>query len=104
MSGGRGQTLSSGAQQQDKGQWAQTEAEEAPAEDEEHEEELFWEVPRLSSEKSFLQPLSSSLLGAEVFFSRACVPGPRLALQKGFFQCRRGNCERLQTMLNRLKR
>ena len=28
-------TLSSGAQRQDKGQWAQTEAEEAPAEDEE---------------------------------------------------------------------
>jgi len=35
VSGGWGQTLSSGAQQQDKGQWAQTEAEEAPAEDEE---------------------------------------------------------------------
>jgi len=35
VSGGRGQTLSSGAQQQDKGQRAQTEAEEAPAEDEE---------------------------------------------------------------------
>jgi len=34
-SGGRGQTLSSGAQQQDKGQWAQTEAEEVPPEDEE---------------------------------------------------------------------
>jgi len=34
-SGGRGQTLSSGAQRQDKGQWAQTEAEEAPAEPEE---------------------------------------------------------------------
>ena len=30
-----GQTLSSGAQRQHKGQWAQTEAEEAPAEDEE---------------------------------------------------------------------
>jgi len=38
VSGGRDQTLSSGAQQQDKGQWAQTEAEEAPAE---HEEELL---------------------------------------------------------------
>jgi len=35
VSGGRGQTLSSVAQQQDKGQWAQTEAEEVPAEDEE---------------------------------------------------------------------
>jgi len=35
VSGGRGQTLSSGAQRQDKGQWAQTEAEEVPAEDEE---------------------------------------------------------------------
>jgi len=35
VSGGRGQTLFSGAQRQDKGQWAQTEAEEAPAEDEE---------------------------------------------------------------------
>ena len=35
MSRGWGQTLSSGAQRQDKGQWAQTEAEEAPAEDEE---------------------------------------------------------------------
>ena len=34
----KGQTLSSGAQRQDKGQWAQTEAEEAPAE---HEEELL---------------------------------------------------------------
>ena len=33
--GGWGQTLSSGAQRQDKGQWAQTEAEEVPAEDEE---------------------------------------------------------------------
>ena len=38
MSGGRGQTLSSGAQRQDKGQWAQTEAEEVPSE---HEEELL---------------------------------------------------------------
>jgi len=35
VSGGRGQTLFSGAQRQDKGQRAQTEAEEAPAEDEE---------------------------------------------------------------------
>jgi len=35
VSGGRGQTLSSGAQRQGKGQRAQTEAEEAPAEDEE---------------------------------------------------------------------
>ena len=38
MSGGRGQTLFSGAQQQDKGQRAQTEAQEVPSE---HEEELF---------------------------------------------------------------
>ena len=38
MSGGRGQTLSSGAQRQDKGQRAQTEAQEVPAE---HEEELL---------------------------------------------------------------
>ena len=38
MSGGWGQTLSSGAQEQDKGQQAQTEAEEVPAE---HEEELL---------------------------------------------------------------
>jgi len=38
VSGGRGQTLSSGAQRQDKGQWAQTEAGEVPAE---HEEELL---------------------------------------------------------------
>jgi len=37
-SGGWGQALFSGAQQQDKGQRAQTEAEEAPAE---HEEELL---------------------------------------------------------------
>ena len=37
MSGGWGQTLFSGAQQQDKGQWAQTEAQEVPSE---HEEEL----------------------------------------------------------------
>ena len=35
MSAGWGQTLFSGVQQQDKGQWAQTEAEEAPAEPEE---------------------------------------------------------------------
>ena len=38
MSGGRSQTLFSGAQQQDKGQWAQTKAEEVPSE---HEEELL---------------------------------------------------------------
>ena len=38
MSEGRGQTLFSGAQRQDKGQRAQTEAEEVPAE---HEEELL---------------------------------------------------------------
>jgi len=38
VSGGLGQILSSGAQRQDKGHWAQTEAEEAPAE---HEEELL---------------------------------------------------------------
>ena len=38
MSGGRGQTLFSGAQRQDKGQWAQAEADEVPSE---HEEELL---------------------------------------------------------------
>ena len=38
VSGGWGQALFSGAQRQDKGQWAQTEAQEAPAE---HEEELL---------------------------------------------------------------
>jgi len=38
VSGGWGQTLFSGAQQQDKGQRAQAEAEEIPAE---HEEELL---------------------------------------------------------------
>ena len=38
VSGGWSQALSSGAQRQDEGQWAQTEAEEAPAE---HEEELL---------------------------------------------------------------
>jgi len=38
VSGGRGQTLSSGAQRQDKGQWAQTEAEEVLSE---REEELL---------------------------------------------------------------
>jgi len=38
VSGGQGQTLSSGAQRQDKGQWAQTEAQEVPPE---HEEELL---------------------------------------------------------------
>ena len=38
MSGGWGQTLFSGAQWQDKGQWAQTEAQEVPSE---HEEELL---------------------------------------------------------------
>ena len=37
MSEGQGQTLFSGAQQQDKGQWAQTEAQEVSSE---HEEEL----------------------------------------------------------------
>jgi len=35
VSGGWGQTLSSGAQRQDKGQWAQTEAWEVPSEQEE---------------------------------------------------------------------
>ena len=38
MSGGWGQILFRGAQRQDKGQWAQTEAEEVPSE---HEEELL---------------------------------------------------------------
>jgi len=38
VSRGRGQTLFSGAQRQDKGQWAQTEAQEVPSE---HEEELL---------------------------------------------------------------
>ena len=38
MSEGWGQTLFSSAQQQDKGQWAQTEAQEVPSE---HEEELL---------------------------------------------------------------
>jgi len=38
VSGGWGKTLSSGAQQQDNGQWAQTEAQEVPSE---HEEELL---------------------------------------------------------------
>jgi len=38
VSGGWGQALFSSAQRQDKGQWAQTEAEEVPAE---HEEELL---------------------------------------------------------------
>ena len=38
MSGGWGQTLFSGAQRQDKGQWAQTEAQEVLSE---HEEELL---------------------------------------------------------------
>jgi len=38
VSGGWGQALFSDAQQQDKGQWAQTEAEEVPAE---YEEELL---------------------------------------------------------------
>jgi len=33
--GGWGQTLFSGAQRQDQGQWAQTEAQEVPSEDEE---------------------------------------------------------------------
>ena len=35
MSGGWGQALFSGAQRQDKGQWAQTEAQEVPSEPEE---------------------------------------------------------------------
>jgi len=38
VSGGWGQTLFSGAQRQDKGQWAQTEAQEVPSE---HEEKLL---------------------------------------------------------------
>ena len=38
VSGGWGQTLFSGAQRQDKGQWAQTEAQEVPSE---YEEELL---------------------------------------------------------------
>ena len=38
MSGGWGQTLFSSAQWQDKGQWAQTEAQEVPSE---HEEEFL---------------------------------------------------------------
>jgi len=38
VSGGWGQTLFSGAQQQDKGQWAQTEAQEVPSV---HEEEFL---------------------------------------------------------------
>ena len=38
MSGGWGQALFSGVQRQDKGQWAQTEAEEVPSD---HEEELL---------------------------------------------------------------
>jgi len=38
VSGGWAQTLFSGAQRQNKGQWAQTEAQEVPAE---HEEELL---------------------------------------------------------------
>ena len=38
VSGGWGQTLFSGAQRQDKGQWAQTEAQEVPSE---HEEDFF---------------------------------------------------------------
>jgi len=38
VSGGWGQTLFSGAQRQDEGQWAQTEAQEVPSE---HEEELL---------------------------------------------------------------
>jgi len=38
VTGGRGQTLFSGAQQQDKGQWAHTKAQEDPPE---HEEELL---------------------------------------------------------------
>jgi len=38
VSGGWGQTLFSGVQRQDKGQWAQTEAEEVPSK---HEEELL---------------------------------------------------------------
>ena len=38
MSGGWGQTLFSGVQRQDKGQWAQTEAQEVPSE---HEEEFL---------------------------------------------------------------
>jgi len=38
VSGGWGQTLFSGAQQQDKGQWAQTEAWDVPSE---HEEEFL---------------------------------------------------------------
>jgi len=49
VSGGWGQTLSSGAQRQDKGQWAQIEAEEVPSE---HEEELPSEGDRALEQAS----------------------------------------------------
>jgi len=49
VSGGWGQTLSSGAQRQDKGQRAQTEAWEVPAE---HKEELYFEGDRALEQAS----------------------------------------------------
>jgi len=69
-----GQTLFSGAQQQDKGQWAQTEAQEVPSE---HEEKLLYfegdralaqaaqrvvECPSLETFKTCLAKVLCSLL------------------------------------------
>jgi len=68
VSRGRGQTLFSGAQRQDKGQWAQTEAEEVPSE---HEEELLHpegdraleqESPSLEIFKTHMDKVLCSLL------------------------------------------
>jgi len=60
VSGGWGQTLFSGGQQQDKGQWAQTEAQEVPSE---HEEEFLHSEGDGAQEKTARIGCGASLSG-----------------------------------------
>ena len=64
MPGGWGQTHFSGAQRQDKGQWAQTEAEDVPSE---HEEELLHSEGDGALEQDAKRACGSSL---EIFKTR----------------------------------